>query len=78
MAETVQTHPSPPSPGGIRGFVSDWASDQQAFKNVSWGKAMMWIFLLSDTFIFGCFLLAYMTARMSTVVPWPNPARCSR
>ena len=33
---------------------------------------MMWIFLLSDTFIFGCFLLSYMTARMSTVVPWPN------
>jgi cytochrome c oxidase subunit 3 len=35
---------------------------------------MMWIFLLSDTFIFGCFLLAYMTARMSTTVPWPNPS----
>jgi cytochrome c oxidase subunit III len=33
---------------------------------------MMWIFLLSDTFIFGCFLLSYMTARMSTRVPWPN------
>ncbi|TIU74147.1 MAG: bb3-type cytochrome oxidase subunit IV, partial [Mesorhizobium sp.] len=40
----------------------------------SWGKAMMWIFLLSDTFIFGCFLLSYMTARMSTRVPWPNPS----
>ncbi|HBF54714.1 MAG TPA: bb3-type cytochrome oxidase subunit IV, partial [Afipia sp.] len=38
------------------------------------GKAMMWIFLLSDTFIFGCFLLSYMTARMSTTVPWPNPS----
>lgn len=76
MAQTAQTHSSHslPSPGGMRGFVSDWASDQQAFKNVSWGKAMMWIFLLSDTFIFGCFLLAYMTARMSTVVPWPNPS----
>ena len=35
---------------------------------------MMWIFLLSDTFIFGCFLLSYMTARMSTRVPWPNPS----
>ena len=50
------------------------SSDQRAFKNVSWGKAMMWIFLLSDTFVFGCFLLAYMTARMSTPVPWPNPS----
>ena len=49
------------APAGLRGFASDWASDQRAFKNVSWGKAMMWIFLLSDTFVFGCFLLAYMT-----------------
>ena len=35
---------------------------------------MMWIFLLSDTFIFSCFLISYMTVRMSTVVPWPNPS----
>ena len=33
---------------------------------------MIWIFLLSDTFIFSCFLLSYMTVRMSTTVPWPN------
>jgi cytochrome c oxidase subunit 3 len=58
--------------GGVQGFVADWSSDQRTFKNVPWGKAMMWIFLLSDTFIFGCFLLSYMTARMSTTVPWPN------
>lgn len=59
---------------GWRAVVADWSSDQRAFKDVSWGKAMMWIFLLSDTFIFGCFLLSYMTARMSTTVPWPNPS----
>ena len=35
---------------------------------------MMWIFLLSDTFIFSCFLLSYMTVRISTTVPWPNPS----
>src|SRR6476646_8381447 len=61
-------------PDGWRGIVKDWASDQRAFKGVSWGKAMMWIFLLSDTFIFSCFLLSYMTVRMSTTVPWPNPS----
>src|SRR5829696_3246673 len=54
--------------------AGDWSSDQRAFKKVSWGKAMMWIFLLSDTFIFSCFLLSYMTVRMSTTVPWPNPS----
>ena len=33
---------------------------------------MMWIFLLSDTFIFSCFLVSYMVVRMSTTDPWPN------
>ena len=60
---------------GLRGVAADWASDQRAFKSASWGKAMMWIFLLSDTFIFGSFLLSYMTVRMSTTVPWPNPSK---
>ena len=76
MAETVLTNSgqSPARPAGWQGIADDWSSDQRAFKNVSWGKAMMWIFLLSDTFIFSCFLLSYMTARMSTTVPWPNPS----
>ena len=57
---------------GVNGLVQDWISDKDAFKNVSWGKTMMWIFLLSDTFIFSCFLVAYMSVRMTTAVPWPN------
>jgi cytochrome c oxidase subunit 3 len=75
MAETLTTiGQTEPRPAGWQGIAADWSSDQRAFKNVSWGKAMMWIFLLSDTFIFGCFLLSYMTARISTRVPWPNPS----
>jgi cytochrome c oxidase subunit 3 len=58
---------------GLRGLVADWASDRLAF-HVAWGKAMMWIFLLSDTFIFGTFLTGYMTVRTSTTMPWPNPS----
>jgi cytochrome c oxidase subunit III len=61
-------------PDGWRGIAADWSSDQRAFKNVPWGKAMMWIFLLSDTFVFSCFLLSYMTVRISTTEPWPNPS----
>ena len=61
-------------PEGLQGIVADWSSDQRAFKKVPWGKAMMWIFLLSDTFIFTCFLTSYMTVRISTTVPWPNPS----
>ena len=59
---------------GLQGVVADWSSDQRAFKRVPWGKAMMWIFLLSDTFIFACFLTGYMMVRTSTTVPWPNPS----
>jgi len=59
---------------GLRTLVTDWSTDQETFKKVHWGKAMMWIFLLSDTFIFSCFLTSYMTVRSSTTVPWPNPS----
>lgn len=57
---------------GWRGVAADWSADQRSFKTASWHKAMMWIFLLSDTFVFSCFLIGYMTVRMSTVEPWPN------
>ncbi|MGS2721787.1 heme-copper oxidase subunit III family protein [Paraglaciecola aestuariivivens] len=56
---------------GIDGFIKDWSADKETFK-VPWGKAMMWIFLLSDTFVFSCFLIGYMVMRMSAVEPWPN------
>ena len=72
MANNAPTQLIPEATPGWQGISADWASDQRAFKTASWGKAMMWIFLLSDTFIFSCFLLSYMTDRMSTVVAWPN------
>ncbi len=63
-------------PGGaprrLRTIIDDWAGDQEAFRHVHWGKAMMWIFLLSDTFIFSSFLVSYMTMRSSVTTPWPN------
>ena len=76
MAESAATDMSqtPARPDGWQGIAADWSSDQRTFKNVSWGKVMMWIFLLSDTFIFSCFLLSYMTVRISTTTPWPNPS----
>ena len=58
----------------LRQVAGDFASDRQAF-SVPWGKAMMWIFLLSDTFIFSCFLTSYMNVRFSTLKGWPNPSQ---
>lgn len=56
---------------GLAGLVDDWSTDKQTY-HVPWGKAMMWVFLVSDTFIFTCFLVGYMTVRMSTA----EPGRC--
>jgi cytochrome c oxidase subunit 3 len=58
---------------GLEGVSGDFSRDKQVF-GMPWGKAMMWIFLLSDTFIFSCFLVSYMTVRLSTTDPWPNPS----
>jgi cytochrome c oxidase subunit III len=76
MAQYAQTNTagSLTLPSGWRDVVADWSSDKQSFK-VNWGKAMMWIFLLSDTFIFGSFLTGYMTVRLSTTVPWPDTGK---
>src|SRR5436190_8356682 len=70
----TETADSVPATQGLRSLAADWSSDQEAFKRVHWGKAMMWIFLLSDTFVFSCFLTSYMTVRSSTTIPWPNPS----
>jgi cytochrome c oxidase subunit III len=59
---------------GLDGVVADLSGDKQAFP-VHWGKAMMWIFLLSDTFIFSCFLTSYMNVRISTTMNWPNVSK---
>ena len=58
-------------PDNLKGLIADWSADVQTFK-VRWSKVMMWIFLLSDTFIFGSFLSSYMAVRLTTTVPWPD------
>ena len=73
MSEAVVTDTGDVLPGGASGIVADFSADKQAF-HVPWGKAMMWIFLLSDTFIFGSFLTGYMTVRMSARDAWPVPS----
>ena len=55
---------------GSSTLVDDWSADKQAY-HVPWGKAMMWIFLVSDTFIFTCFLTGYLHVRLTTTEPWP-------
>ncbi len=74
LAENAETQTVASSSNHFSEVVADWSSDQRAFKKVPWGKVMMWVFLLSDTFIFSIFLIAYMTVRMSTTVDWPASA----
>lgn len=48
-----------------------WGGGRSPF-NVSYGKMMMWFFLLTDTFTFGAFLISYGTTRFFSAV-WPDP-----
>ncbi|MEJ6694537.1 MAG: cytochrome c oxidase subunit 3 [Chitinophagales bacterium] len=50
--------------------VHEWESLKGPF-NASYGKVMMWYFLISDTFVFGAFLVAYAAARTSNAESWP-------
>lgn len=58
--DTTGTNPQSWWKGGVSPF------------NVSYGKLMMWIFLLSDTFTFGALLVAYGSTRFSLPY-WPDP-----
>ena len=58
-------------PQRLRELIHDLIGDKRIFQ-VSWGKAMMWIFLVSDAFVFGSFLIGYLAARMSTTAEWPD------
>lgn len=56
--------------------TSTWAGGRSPF-NVSYGKLMMWIFLLSDAFTFSSLLVGYGAIRFSyagSTTPWPDPA----
>ena len=48
-----------------------WGGGRSPY-NVSYGKMMMWFFLLSDALTFGAFLISYGTTRFFSAV-WPDP-----
>jgi cytochrome c oxidase subunit III len=50
---------------------SIWMGGESPFK-ISYGKLMMWYFLMSDAFTFGAFLISYGTHRYSNFI-WPDP-----
>lgn len=58
------------------GFQSEaalWDGGRSPFK-ISYGKIMMWYFLISDTFTFAAFLITYAALRMSQSDVWPRAA----
>ncbi|HYV91102.1 MAG TPA: hypothetical protein VE978_04940, partial [Chitinophagales bacterium] len=65
MAEAV-TLPPPVKP-------SLWNGGFSPFK-VSWGKLMMWYFLVGDSFSFASFLITYGALRFS-YESWPIPTK---
>ena len=67
------THRPEAGGGGWRTVAADFAADVRTIP-MSWGKAMMWIFIVADAFIFAAFLVGYGAARAAAVDPWPDPA----
>ena len=50
-----------------------WAGGGSPFK-AGYGKVMMWYFLISDTFTFASFLIAYAALRFTQSAIWPKAA----
>ena len=48
-----------------------WNGGRSPFR-LSYGKIMMWYFLISDTFTFASFLIAYAALRFAQADLWPN------
>lgn len=65
ITNPTQHHSNWPTPDNNEG-------GEKSPVNMSYGKTMMWYFLLSDAFTFSAFLIAYLAIRMSHVW-WPNP-----
>jgi cytochrome c oxidase subunit III len=55
----------------IQPNAKSWSGGRSPF-NASYGKVMMWYFLMSDAFTFGAFLISYGTIRFS-VNNWADP-----
>jgi len=49
-----------------------WTGGRKPFK-ATYGKLMMWFFLMSDAFTFGTFLVMYGANRAATSVSWADP-----
>jgi cytochrome c oxidase subunit 3 len=65
MAETVTEHKTQET------FDTAWDGGKEPFQ-VSYGKLMMWYFLLSDAFTFAGFLISYGALRFASDT-WPVP-----
>ena len=47
---------------------------EQSSFNVSWQKAMMWMFIITDALLFSGYLASYMFTRLASDVGWPDQA----
>lgn len=52
--------------------TQSWQGGRKPFK-VTYGKLMMWFFLISDAFTFSTLLIVYGVIRFSSEIPWADP-----
>lgn len=58
---------------GAAGEQELWEGGHSPFR-VSYGKVMMWYFLISDTFTFASLLIGYASLRFTQSLSWPKPS----
>ena len=59
------------STAAVANKKTKWMGGESPF-DISYGKMMMWFFLMSDAFTFGAFLISYGTTRFASPL-WPDP-----
>lgn len=54
--------------------AAEWTGEQPFFA-VSWQKAMMWMFVVTDALLFAGFLTGYGFCRLASDPPWPDQSK---
>jgi cytochrome c oxidase subunit 3 len=69
MTSVVDARPAP-DPGEQQELAARWGGGRSPW-DVSWGKLMMWLFLISDAMTFAGLLIGLWVTRLGSPV-WPN------
>ena len=71
MTSAVEAPGRPAGEPGPKSLAARWGGGVSPW-DVSWGKLMMWLFLISDAMTFAGLLIGLWVTRLGSPTPWPN------